>query len=399
MNKKRIAVIFGGKSPEHEVSIITGIQAIENFDKEKFDILPVYVAKDGRWFSGPEFAKIETYSKSMLSYPKSSQRTVSLDNQDNGLLTIEQKSFFNKPHKEKVDVIFPTFHGGLGENGGASGLFEMMDVPYVGPGITGGVLGMDKIVMKQVLEHADIPIAKWEWFYRKAFQKDPGSVLDTIEKKLRYPLFIKPACGGSSIGTSKAANRKELMNAIEVAAVFDAKIVVEEAIENAREINISVLGNAGSDLQVSLCEEVFSDNSLLTYEDKYLGSESKNGTKSQGMASTKRQIPADIPKDITEKIKDTAKKVFESLNASGVSRIDFLYQEKTQKIFVIEINTIPGSLSFYLWEPSGLTTKNLLTKLVDLAYERYDEAKKNTTTFSSNILENFDANRESKRKV
>lgn len=398
MNKKRVAVIFGGKSPEHEVSIITGIQVIEHIDKNAFDVLPVYISKDGRWYSGSEFAQIETYSK-LLPYSKNDQRTISLDNEEKALIPVEKKGLFNKQTNEKIDVIFPTFHGGLGENGGASGLFEMMDVPYVGPGITGGVLGMDKIIMKQVLEHGDVPITKWEWFYRTAFQKDPDAVIKHVENKLKYPLFVKPASGGSSIGTSKVKDRKELQNAIEVAAVFDTKIVVEEAIENAREINVSVLGNSGSELQVSVCEEVFSTSSLLSYEDKYLGSESKTGGKSQGMASTKRQIPAKLPKEITEKIQKIAKHVFECLNASGVSRIDFLYQEKTNSIFVIEINTIPGSLSYYLWEPSGLSFTELLNKLIELAYARFDETKKNTTTFSSNILENFNANRGSKGKV
>ncbi len=398
MNKKRVAVIFGGKSPEHEVSIITGIQVIENIDKNAFDVFPVYISKDGRWFSGSEFSQIETYSK-LLQFSKNDQRTISLDNEEKALLPVEKTGLFKKQTSEEIDVIFPTFHGGLGENGGASGLFEMMDVPYVGPGITGGVLGMDKIVMKQVLEHEDIPIAKWQWFYRNAFLTNKESVIKNLESKLSYPLFVKPASGGSSIGTSKVIDRKELINAIEVAAVFDAKIVVEEAIENAKEINVSVLGNSGSELQVSVCEEVFSTSSLLSYEDKYLGSESKTGTKSQGMASTKRQIPADIPQDITEKIQNIAKQVFEVLNASGVSRIDFLYLEKTKEIFVIEINTIPGSLSYYLWEPSGLSFQELLTKLIELAYARRDEANKNTTTFSSNILANFNANRGSKGKI
>lgn len=401
MNKKRVAVIFGGKSPEHEVSIITGIQAIENLDKEKFDVLPIYIAKDGQWFSGPEFAKVETYSSSNPSFPTDKRKTISLDSSENGLISLDQKkNFFRKEsRKEAIDIIFPTFHGGLGENGGIAGVFETMDVPYVGPGITGGVLGMDKVVMKQVLEHAGVRIAKWEWFYRNNFEKNPAGTIKHLESKLHYPMFVKPANGGSSIGTTKVTTKKELEHAIEVAAMFDQKVVVEESIENAKEINVSVLGNAGSELEVSLCEEVFSDNALLTYEDKYLGTESKTGTRSQGMVSTKREIPAKLPKEITEKIQQTAKTVFESLNASGVSRIDFLYQEKTKEVYVIEINTIPGSLSFYLWEPSGVSFKELLTRMVDLAVERYAESKKNTLTFSSNILENFDANRGVKGKI
>jgi D-alanine-D-alanine ligase len=289
---------------------------------------------------------------------------------------------------QEIDVIFPAFHGGLGENGGFPGIFEAMDLPYVGPGITGGALGMDKIVMKMLFQQADIPVTRWQWFYRSAWEKDPSALVTKIEKELKYPFFVKPATGGSSIGTTKAHNKKELENAIEVAAVFDSRIIVEESFENAREINVSVLGNAGSDLMVSVCEEVFAAGEVLTFEDKYVGN-SKGGAK--GMAQTKRQIPADIPKDIEKKIQTTAKKVFDTLLGSGVCRIDFLYKEKTQEIKVIEENTIPGSLSFYLWEASGLSFKDMNTKLIALAIERYEDTQKNVTTFSSNILKDFNA--------
>lgn len=399
MKKKRVAALFGGESPEHEVSIITGIQAIEHLDKEKFEVLPIYISKEGKWYTGDSLGKIETYKNLHTISQKNVQNTVSLDTENRGIVPLNKSVFKKTVSVDAIDIIFPTFHGGLGENGGTAGVFEMMHLPYVGPGIAGGVLGMDKIVMKQVLHSAGIQIAKWDWFFRNDFQDDSTGVIKKIEKNLQYPLFVKPANGGSSIGTTRVTNKKELLHAIEVACVFDSKIVVEEGIENAKEINISVLGNAGSALEVSLCEEVFTENSLLTYEDKYLGSETKSGAKSQGMASTKRKIPADIPDGITKQIQQIAKHVFNILNASGVSRIDFLYQPKTKKIFVVEINTIPGSLSFYLWEPSGLSFKNLLTKLIDLAYKRYEEKNKNTTTFSSNILDNFASNKGSKGKI
>lgn len=389
IKKRKVAVFFGGKSPEHEVSIITGIQAIEHFDKEKFDILPVYVAKNGKWYSGPELAKIETF-RNLLAIPeKANQETISLDDKEKGLRPIPTKSInpFKKSPIQEIDVIFSTFHGGLGENGGFSGIFEAMDIPYVGPGVIGGVLGMDKIAMKQAFEQTDIPLTKWLWFFRNVWEKDATTLIENIEKALTYPVFVKPSNGGSSIGTTKAHNRKELKNAIEVAALFDKKIIVEEAFENAREINVSVIGNAGMNVAVSVCEEVFSSGEVLTYEDKYVGN-SKSGS-SKGMAATKREIPAKLPQKIEEKIQVYARKVFDVLDGSGVSRIDFLFNEKTEEIVVLEMNTIPGSLSFYLWEASGLPFKNLLSRLIDIAYERYNDSKKSTTTFSSNILENF----------
>lgn len=385
MVKKRVAVFFGGKSPEHEVSIITGIQAIEHFDKEKYEIIPVYIAKDGKWYSGEALTKIETFQNLLAIPQKGTQETITLDS-EKGLQPIEKKStniFKKSAETQPIDVIFNASHGGLGENGGLSGVFEAMDVPYVGPGITGGVLGMDKVVMKQVLEANNIPITKWVWSYKNAWKKDFAG----IEKHLSYPLFVKPANGGSSIGTTKAHNRKELENAIEVAMLFDKKIIIEESFEDAREINVSVLGNAGGNLQVSVCEEVFSSGEILTYEDKYVGNSKTSGSK--GMAATKREIPAKIPKEIEKKIQETAATVFNVLDASGVSRIDFLYREKTQEIVVLEINTIPGSLSFYLWEATSVSFPKLLDKLIDLAYERYNDAKQNTTTFANNILENF----------
>lgn len=394
MKKIRVAVLFGGKSTEHEVSVITGIQAIENFDREKFDVFPIYVTKEGKWYSGPELANIETFRKIHLIPDKATQVVFSFDKDQKGFRPVGKKTInlFNRSSDIlPIDVILPTFHGGLGENGGFAGLFETMDLPYVGPGITGGTLAMDKVVMKQLFEQENIAISKWFWFYRNAWNANRKIIITKIEEQLKYPLFVKPATGGSSIGTTKVHSTKELENAIEVAVLFDRKIVVEESVENAREFNISVMGNAGSELAVSVCEEVFSSNSLLTYEDKYMGEELKMGTgaKSQGMLSTKRQLPANISRELSKKMQMLAMNVFETLDGSGVSRIDFLYQEKTNKIFVIESNTIPGCLSFYLWDASGLKYKDMLTKLIDLAFERYNDSKENSVTFSTNILENF----------
>ena len=389
--KTTVALFFGGVSPEHEVSVITGIQAIENIDREKFDVLPVYIAKDGRWYTGPELTKIETYRNLLRIPEKATQETVSMDNKEKCLRPLTKKSMFpfrKAPNRQPIDVIFPCFHGGLGENGGLAGVFEAIDIPYVGPGITGGVLGMDKVVMKQLFHDKGIPITKYQWFFRNSWEKERDLILRKLEKVLKYPMFVKPANGGSSIGTGKVKNKKELENAIEIAVVFDRKILIEESFENSREINISVIGNAGTDdLMISVCEEVFSSGEILTYEDKYMGN-SKTGA-SKGIARTKREIPAKIPKEIERKIRKTAIDVFNVLDASGVARIDFLYQERTGEIVVLEINTIPGSLSFYLWKATGLSFKNMLTKLIKLAIERHEDSKKNTTTFQSNILKNF----------
>jgi len=390
--KKRIAVIFGGKSPEHEVSVITGLQAIENIDKEKYDVLPVYVAKDGRWFSGPELLKIETY-RNLISIPeKATQEAVIPSDKEKSLMPVAKSSLnpFKKTESQTIDVLLPTFHGGIGESGSFQGMFDIMNIPYVGPSVLGGALSMDKVVMKQLFLQNKLPITKYLWFTRIDFDKDQSTILQKIERELKYPLFIKPSNGGSSIGTTKAHNKKELEHAIEVANLFDKRFIVEESFENSREINISVIGNTGSDLMTSVCEEVFSSGEVLTYEDKYVGGGKKSGS-SKGMVSTKRKIPAELPKEVEKKIQSLAKQAFSVLESSGVARIDFLVNKKTNEVVILEINNPPGSLAYYLWEASGLSYKDMLTQLIDLALERYEDELKNTRTFSSNILQNFNS--------
>jgi len=348
--KKRVAVIFGGKSPEHEVSIITGLQAIENLDREKFDIVPIYVAKDGRWFSGPQLLQIETYRNLGLIPDKATQEAVVPSDTERGIMPVGKSSLnpFKKTESLSIDVILPTFHGGIGESGSIQGMFDIMNVPYVGPSVLGGALSMDKVVMKQLFIQNKLPITKYLWFYRNVFEEDRTKILQTIEKELKYPLFVKPSNGGSSIGTTKAHNKKELENAIEVANLFDKRFIVEESFEDSQEINISVIGNTGSELMVSECEEVFSSGEVLTYEDKYVGGGKKTGG-SKGMASTKRKIPADLPKEVEKKIQEYAKQAFSVLESHGVARVDFLVNKKTHDVVVLEINNPPGSLAYYLW--------------------------------------------------
>lgn len=385
-SKTRVGVFFGGKSPEHEVSVITGLQAIENLDKDLYEVIPVYVAKDGRWFTGSALTDVKIY-KNLVDIPqKTTEVTPFFTLEKKGIKSLT-KGMFKQVKVTSLDVAFPCLHGSLGENGGFAGLFEVMDLPYVGSDILGGAIGMDKVIMKQIFDQTGISITKWSWFYRNDFENDREKLLRKIQSSLTFPVFVKPANGGSSIGTTKAHDKKELEHAIEVAALFDKKVIVEESFEDARELNVSVLGNSSDNLLTSVIEEVFSTGEVLTYEDKYAGG--GKGSKSFGMVATKRQIPAKIPTDIEEKIKETSIKVFEVLDASGVARIDFLYKEKTKEIVVLEINSIPGSLSFYLWEATGVPFKQMLTKLIDLAFKRYGLSKQSTTVFQSNILENF----------
>lgn len=385
----RVAVVFGGKSPEHEVSVITGVQVLKQIDPQRFDAFPLYIAKNGEWYIGEVLSEIETY-KNLAEIPDKATRVLpSVKNGVKGVMLIATKQRFSLFSQQDriipIDAIFPALHGGIGESGGLQGTFEVMDVPYVGSGILASALSMDKIIMKQLFEEQGLPFTKWMWFYRNEWEGKREDVLQRIGS-LTYPLFVKPANGGSSIGVSKVKNEKELENAIEVAAVFDRKIVVEEGFEDAREINISVLGNSGSELTLSVCEEVFSSAELLTYDDKYKGNSKKTGS---GMAATRRKIPAELSKNFVDKVEQIARDAYQTLDCLGLARIDFLVNEKTKEIKILEINTIPGSMAFYLWEASGVSFQELTSRLIDLAIERYSDAQKNTTTFSSNILANF----------
>ncbi|KKR76376.1 MAG: D-alanine-D-alanine ligase [Candidatus Levybacteria bacterium GW2011_GWA2_40_8] len=379
VTKTKVAVIFGGNSTEHEVSVITGLQALENIDTDKFDSIPIYVSKQGEFFVGDGLRKIESY-RDLSDFASKAQKVQPvLDENEKGFKYFS----FGRSKLIEIDVFLVCFHGGLGENGGYQSLFEAMGVPYTGSGILGSSLGMDKVTAKSIFKNNDMPIVNHIWFYRNDWVKNKKNILERIEK-LSYPLFVKPANTGSSIGVSKAKDLKELENAIELASIFDRKIIIEEGFEG-REINISVLGNSGSTLQTSVCEEVFPSKNLLSYEDKYV----QKGSRSQGMAGSNRQVPAKVDKEIQKKIESVARHAYESLDCFGLARIDFIVNEKTNKMVLLEVNTVPGSLSFYLWEASGLPYRDLLTKLIELAIQRQEDESKNTKSFPSNILENF----------
>ena len=384
-NKKNIAVLFGGKSPEHEVSIITGLQVLNHIDTEKYNPIPIYVAKDGTWYHSEKFSNMEAFKK-MDEIPYRTTEVILSANPKSKCLIEAKNSFLRKTHKIKIDCFFPCFHGSYGENGAFQGLFEICEIPYVGSEILGSVLGIDKVIGKDVFTAQGISTAPYLSFHKSELERDVGGVIASLEKEFNYPMFVKPASGGSSIGVSKAKNKEELMNALELAALFDHKIIVEKEIENAREINVSVIGNMGSELLVSECEEVFHKGDFLTYEDKYKGGSGQ----SQGMASTKREIPAKLSPEAKKLINYTAKKVFNSLNCFGLARVDFLIKENPLEVFVIEINTIPGSMAFYLWEAGGISFKEMTSKLIELAEKRFGQKNKNIHTFESNILKDYE---------
>lgn len=386
---RTIAVFFGGQSPEHDISVITGVQAFHTFDTSKYLPIPVYMSHEGLFYTSKDITDTNKYKDINNLIEKSAK--VQIKNTKNGTFLFIEKVFGFK--KVKIDCAFIAFHGGGGEGGSFQGLCETLNLPYTGCDVLGSALCMDKASTKKILAEADIPVSPYKITLEDEFIKNKESLLKDIESEIPYPLFVKPSNGGSSIGISRAKNRNDLVNALELAFSFDSKVLIEQEFKHDAEINISCLGNWDSDINLSYCEEVYSENDFLDFENKYLkGSKSKKITTpsgSKGMASTSRCIPALIKDDIKIQIETYAKRAFKALNCVGVVRIDFLVNKKNDSLVLIEVNTIPGSFSFYLWEPKGLPFDKLINKMVDLAFEKYERKVKHTRKFNSSVFKNL----------
>ncbi|MBI5787862.1 MAG: D-alanine--D-alanine ligase [Candidatus Schekmanbacteria bacterium] len=376
-----VGVIFGGRSVEHEVSIITARQLMENIDKNKYKVVPIYISKQGDWYTGWELLRAETY-RNLAKLPPYLTKVclIPYPAKDN-LIGVERGGLFKKSWNEHLDLVIPAVHGSHGEDGTLQGLLELADVPYVGSGVLGSALGMDKISMKAVLKEAGLPIVDYLWFTRSQWETEPETVMTSIESRLGYPVFVKPSDLGSSIGVKKVARRDDLAFALDVAGTYTRRLLVEKAVEDCIEINCSLLGDE-SDCQPSVCEQPITWQEFLTYEDKYL----RGGSK-QGMAGTKRQIPAPISEALTKQIQQMAVSAFKTLACRGVARVDFLVPTKTGRPFINEINTIPGSFSFYLWEAQGLKFPQMIDKLIELALKSHQIKQQTTFSMAGNLIQ------------
>ena len=294
---------------------------------------------------------------------------------------------FFKRTVEKLDVVFPIVHGANVEDGTLAGYLDTMGIPYVGSRVLGSALGQDKVVMKQVFESCNLPIVPYTWFYDCEYINDSKDITKKI-KELGYPVIVKPASLGSSVGITVVKNEKDLDDAIMEAITYDNKICVEKMVSNLVEVNCSVLGNYEYQ-ETSVLEEVMSTEEFLTYKDKYLGGNAKKHGGSKGMVETSRIVPARLTKEMTKEVQNLAKEAFKALSLSGICRIDFLIDKKENKIYINEPNTCPGSLSFYLWEPSGKPYKELLDDAVSLAIKDYKNRNKKVFSFETNVLSNF----------
>ncbi len=376
-----LAVIFGGRSVEHEVSVISAIQAIQSLDKTKYNVIPVYISKKNEMYIGEGIGDIEGY-KNIPALLKKSEKVIMINNGKDVVLTGFEKKAFRKKTEIRVDVAFPIVHGTNVEDGTLQGFLKHLGVPYVGCDVMSSAVGMDKYIQKTVLKYNDIPVLDCLRF-TLADYKDVDKMVNEIEKHLSYPVIVKAANLGSSVGISVAKNRDALYAAIDDSFTYAKKVIVEHAITKLREINCSVLGDE-NDAEASEIEEPFHTKEILSYKDKYQSNGKTGGSK--GMASVSRQIPANVPAEMRDRIRTLAVKAFKVLGCSGVSRIDFMLDEETDEIYFNEINTIPGSLSFYLWEPLGVHYSELLDRMINLALKREREEQSITFSFDTNLL-------------
>ncbi|WP_233992542.1 D-alanine--D-alanine ligase family protein [Salinibacter altiplanensis] len=397
----QVGVVLGGVAPEHEVSVISTLQAAAALDRTRYTPVPIYVAKDGTWYTGDALLEVETYRD--LEALRETAMPVSLAPTPHGHLElIEDRppgvlKHLQRPRlRRRVDVMLLGLHGGPGESGGVQGLCETVNVPYTSAGVLGSALGMDKALSKQVCQQAGIPVVDWvafredEWAYREE------AALDECEAALDYPLVVKPARCGSSIGIAQVDTRPALDAAIEDAFRYDDKVIVERAVEALREINCSVLGDVHEATPSVLEEPVAGDDDeVLTFQDKYMredeGATKTGGTKRaesspEGMAAQDRIVPANLSEERTEEIQDLAVCIFHQFECAGVVRIDFMIDAATGQLYFNEINTIPGSFSFYLWEPSGVSFDELVDRLVTIARRRHRDRNGRVQTHAVNLL-------------
>lgn len=391
MSKMNIAVIFGSRSCEHDVSIISALQLMEAARTAGYSVVPVYISREGLWYTGEALERIETF-REFNPMGKGITRVnldVSANAGDLWAWPPQRAGLFAKVPAPiaHIDAAIPVLHGLHGEDGTVQGLLEMANIPYASSGVLGSAVGMDKIAMKQILRGAGYPVLDYVWFTRDQLKNDREAILSQIEREIRYPAFVKPAALGSSIGVSKAANREELDRALDLAASYDRRILVEVGINNPVEINCAALGY-GEDVRASVCEMPVpsTGDKFLNFFEKYLRNAGTKGESSRGMKSLSRVVPAPIGEELTGRIQRMTKEIFRLLDCRGTVRIDFILDEN-DVLYVNEPNTIPGSLAFYLWQECGVSFDKLVETMVEDALRAHADKNMNVFAFDSTILQ------------
>lgn len=377
--RRTIAVLFGGRSVEHDVSIVTGHQIMQALPAEQFTVVPVYITRDGAWYTGDALKGLEQYQdERLLERAGVRPCCLSPDTRHHGLILNPLASRFRKSEVLRLDVCFPALHGSHGEDGSLQGLLELADIPYVGCATLGSALANDKILTKMALRQAGLPVLDDFNFSRERWLGQPDAILDAISGSFPFPLFVKPATLGSSIGIGRADNQAQLRASIDIAVNFDRRILVEPAITGGVEINCSVIG-FGADFEASVLEQPLSWDDFLSYEDKYLRGD-------EGMKSAERIIPAPISPQMTAQIQAASVSALKAIDGRGIARIDYLARPESGEFWLNEINTMPGSLALYLWRESGYTAADLVAKLVALALDAQAEKRRNVYDYKTNLL-------------
>jgi D-alanine-D-alanine ligase len=385
---KTIAVIFGGSTTEHDVSIVTALASVIKPLEltKKYQVEALYISKDGSWYCDEKLKDIKLYQSGEIeSFIQKTSKVQLLFNQ--GLTLVKSGRISSHKKRYKIDIIFPAMHGTYGEDGSLMGLLEMANLPYVGCSMSASVIAMDKVLAKQVTEASGIKSTPWVWFYSKKLYDDSEGVLSSI-KKLKYPLFVKPAHLGSSIGISKVEKPSDLMNALEVAAHYDDKVIVEQAVQNLIEVTLPIIGNENPKAALLERPLVSADN-FFDFETKYMsgGKKGKGGGKKSAQGYS--EIPAKLLKALYEKAETVGLNTYKAIGCSGISRVDMLIDEKTQEVYFNEVNPMPGDLYAHNFRMAGISNVELVERLVNLAEESWKSKQKITTTFSTSYLKQF----------
>lgn len=404
MEKIKVGVFFGGKSVEHEISIISMIEATLRLNEEKYEIVPIYITKQGVMYTGEDLLDLEMYRDIPVLLKRCFKVSVVNDGKAVKVIRVPAP-LIGKRVLNTIDVAFPIVHGTNVEDGTIAGFLNLLDIPYVGPDILASGLGMDKIAMKKVLKESGVPVVDYVGFYSKEYVKDEDKILKEIEEKLHYPLIVKPGNLGSSVGIKKVKNKQELEDAISFAMEFSDRIIVENCVSDLKEINCAVIGDI-TESEATECEEPILAGEILSYTDKYVGDRKTKGGKFGSVKGARKggkfgarkgvggvnnsqegkKLPADIPNETRDEIQRLAKETFKVLGCSGIARVDFLIDQEINKIYVNEINTIPGALSWYLFEASGKKFEDVLEEAIDIAIRRYSDREKLTFSYDQNIL-------------
>ena len=378
--KTNIGVFFGGCSTEHEISVISASQAMSAIDRSVYDVTPVYITKQGRWYTGEALFDVANYRDIPALLARCTEVYMKPVKGDFNLY-INRRKMFGSDVASKLDVAIPVLHGSYGEDGTFEGVLDAIGIPYAGCDVLASANGMGKITMKMILQACNVPVVDYVWFTDRQWSADRNAMLNLVEDTLGYPVIVKPANLGSSVGIGRAANRDRLIECIDEAEKYSSRIIVEHMVDNLHEVNCSVLGDC-DDYITSVCEEPIKSGEILSYQDKYMG-----GTKgAKGMQASQKRIPADLPQEVSDRIRFLAGETFRVLSCHGVSRVDVIMDADNGNIYVNEINTIPGSLSFYLWEASGISFDKLMDRLVKLALKRERERGMKIKSYDQNIF-------------